>query len=51
MSITGHLTPEMENRYNTVDAQDKRVALDRMTAFLETASLESVDQTVDQRWN
>ncbi len=46
MAITGHSTDEMDRRYDTVDEQDMRVALDRMTSFLA-----NVDQTVDQKWN
>jgi hypothetical protein len=46
MAMTGHSTPEMDNRYDTVDEQDKRAALDRMTA-----SLESVSRDVSKSWN
>jgi len=43
MKITGHSTREMFLRYDTVDAEDTRKAVDRMEGFLK-----SVDQTVDQ---
>ena len=43
MKITGHSTREMFDRYNTVDAEDARRAVDQMQAYLA-----NVDQTVDQ---
>jgi len=43
MKITGHSTREMFLRYDTVDSQDTRKAVDQMEGFLK-----SVDQTVDQ---
>ena len=43
MEITGHSTRAMFDRYNTVDVEDTRRAVDQMGAYLE-----SVDQTVDQ---
>ncbi|MGZ6292110.1 MAG: hypothetical protein ACXWMK_07980, partial [Syntrophales bacterium] len=43
MSITGHSTPEMDFRYDTVDETDKRKAVDQMEGFWK-----SVDQNVDQ---
>ena len=43
MEITGHSTSEMFNRYNTIDEDDLRQAVDQMEAYLR-----SVDQTVDQ---
>ena len=43
MKITGHSTREMFLRYDTVDATDKRKAVNQMEGFLT-----SVDQTVDQ---
>ena len=43
MKITGHSTREMFLRYDTVDAEDTRKAVDRMEGFLK-----SVDQNVDQ---
>ncbi|MGZ3647929.1 MAG: tyrosine-type recombinase/integrase, partial [Syntrophales bacterium] len=43
MKITGHATTEMFLRYNTVDEQDTRKAIDQMGEFLK-----SVDQNVDQ---
>ena len=43
MEITGHSTREMFDRYNTVDAEDARQAVDQLQSFLK-----SVDQNVDQ---
>ncbi len=43
MKITGHSTNEMFERYNTVDEDDIRQAVDRMEGYLK-----SVDQNVDQ---
>lgn len=43
MKITGHSTREMFLRYDTVDSQDTRKAVDQMEGFLK-----SVDQNVDQ---
>ena len=43
MAITGHSTREMFDRYNTVDREDTRAAIDQMERFFA-----SVDQTVDQ---
>ena len=43
MEITGHSTREMFDRYNTVDMDDSRKAVDQMEVFLQ-----NVDQTVDQ---
>src|SRR5208337_5088380 len=43
MEITGHSTREMFDRYNTVDHDDRRQAVDQMSRYLA-----SVDQTVDQ---
>jgi integrase len=43
MKITGHATREMFDRYNTVDAEDARRAIEQMRAYLA-----NVDQTVDQ---
>ena len=42
MKITGHSTREMFDRYNTVDEDDSREAVDRLELFLR-----NVDQTVD----
>jgi len=39
MEVTGHSTREMFDRYNTIDEDDARKAVDQMTAFLD-----SVDQ-------
>ena len=43
MKITGHSSEEMFNRYNTVDAEDAREAVDQLQAYLA-----NVDQNVDQ---
>ena len=43
MEITGHSTREMFDRYNTVDMDDSRKAVDQMEVFLQ-----NVAQTVDQ---
>jgi len=43
MAITGHSTREMFDRYNTVDVEDTRKAIDQLQGYLQ-----SVDQTVDQ---
>jgi integrase len=43
MEITGHSTRAMFDRYNTIDVEDTRRAVDQMGAYLE-----SVDQNVDQ---
>jgi integrase len=43
MKVTGHSTREMFDRYNTVDHEDTRRAVDQMQTFLK-----SVDQNVDQ---
>ncbi len=43
MKITGHSTREMFLRYDTVDSNDTRKAVDQMEGFLK-----SVDQNVDQ---
>ena len=44
MAMTGHSTPEMDNRYDTVDEDDKRRAVAKMESYLA-----SVDQNVDQK--
>ena len=46
MEITGHSTREMFDRYNTVDDDDTRKAVDQLQGFFE-----SVDQNVDQTEN
>jgi hypothetical protein len=43
MKITGHSTREMFLRYDSVDNEDARKAVDQMEGFLK-----SVDQNVDQ---
>ena len=42
MSITGHSTREMFDRYNTIDKLDKKKAVDQLEVFFQ-----SVDQSVD----
>lgn len=43
MEITGHSTREMFDRYNSIDDQDTRKAVDQFSAFLK-----NVDHPVDQ---
>ncbi len=43
MAVTGHSTREMFDRYNTVDVEDTRKAIDQLQGYLQ-----SVDQNVDQ---
>jgi integrase len=43
MDVTGHSTREMFDRYNTIDEEDTRKAVDQMTTFLK-----NVDHPVDQ---
>ena len=43
MEVTGHSTREMFDRYNRIDEDDTRKAIEQMQAFLA-----NVDQTVDQ---
>jgi integrase len=43
MGITGHSTREMFDRYNSIDAEDTRQAINQLEVFLK-----SVDQDVDQ---
>ena len=43
MAITGHSTREMLDRYNTIDKEDTRGAVDQLEG-----SSASVDQAVDQ---
>ena len=43
MAVTGHSTREMFDRYNTVDVEDTRGAVNRLQDCLS-----NVDQTVDQ---
>jgi integrase len=46
MDVTGHSTREMFDRYNKIDEDDTRKAVDQMTTFLK-----NVDHTVDQDAN
>ncbi len=48
MEITGHGTREMFDRYNTIDADDARDAIQKFKGFLGGNVMQSVDQTVDQ---
>lgn len=43
MEITGHSTREMFDRYNTIDEEDTRKAVNQLEEFFE-----SVNQTVNQ---
>jgi len=43
MEMTGHSTREMFDRYNTIDEEDIKNAVRRLTSFLQ-----NVDQNVDQ---
>lgn len=43
MAVTGHSTREMFDRYNTVDVEDTRGAVNRLQEYVS-----NVDQTVDQ---
>jgi len=47
MEITDHSTREMFDRYNTVDRDDKRQAINAFQGFLRNVP-QSVDQSVDQ---
>jgi hypothetical protein len=38
MAITGHSTRDMFDRYNTVDLEDFKSAVDQMETFLMTGS-------------
>jgi integrase len=48
MKITGHSTREMFDRYNTIDADDARYAMERFKSFLIRNGSASVTQTVNQ---
>jgi len=50
MEITGHSSREMFDRYNTIDAEDRREAVNRFESFLK-AGIQNVDQNVDQVGN
>jgi len=49
MKIAGHSTKEMFDRYNMVDADDARDAMEMFKGFSGGNALQSVDQSVDQR--
>jgi integrase len=46
-AITGHSRNEVSDRYNQVDMEDMRQAIERLTQYRRN-QIESVDQTVDQ---
>jgi hypothetical protein len=47
MKITGHSTREMFDRYNTVDGEDTRKAVDKFTDYLLNANVaESVAKII-----
>jgi integrase len=48
MEITGHSTREMFDRYNTIDADDARDALERFRGYLNRNASASVTQNVTQ---
>jgi len=50
MDVTGHSTREMFDRYNTIDTEDRKRAINQFQAFLHSSS-ESVYQTVYQEPN
>ena len=50
MECTGHLTRTMFDRYNTVDDEDKRKAVEKLEDFLHNSAAK-VDQNVDQNVN
>ena len=43
MKITGHSTPEMFDRYNTIDMEDTRAAMEQLEVYFA-----NVDHSVDQ---
>ena len=43
MAVTGHSTREMFDRYNTVDVEDTREAVNQLQEYLS-----NVDQNLDQ---
>lgn len=45
MNITGHKTGEMFLRYNTVDEEDVRDAMDRFESFLEMNSKKDPEES------
>jgi integrase len=46
MEITGHSTREMFDRYNTIDHEDRRLAINRLQSYLKSAN--DVTQNVTQ---
>ena len=42
MEITGHSTREMFDRYNSIDGQDKKEAVQRFEGFLRNANQEAI---------
>lgn len=56
MDITGHSSRSMFDRYNTIDEDDTRKAVDQLQTFLKNVDQDdsqsaNVDQTVDQNGN
>jgi integrase len=48
MDITGHSTREMFDRYNTIDADDAKDAMERFKGYLDRSGSANVTQTVTQ---
>ena len=49
MEITGHSTREMFDRYNTIDEDDARVAVEMFSSYLNRNDSANVTQTVTQK--
>jgi integrase len=49
MKITGHSTREMFIRYDKIDADDAKDAMERFSGYLNQSVHQSVDQNVDQK--
>ncbi len=47
--ITGHNSREMFDRYNTIDADDARNAMERFEGYLDRNGSASVTQSVTQK--
>ncbi len=50
MAITGHAIQDMNQRYDTIDEEDKRQAIAKLEAYRRKTAA-NVDQNVDQRQN
>ncbi len=48
MQITGHNTREMYDRYNTIDADDAKNAMERFEGYLDRNGSANVTQSVIQ---